>query len=79
MLSHAVFTKIANVLSLLAAVAGAFTAIAPGWIEVVFRVDPDQHSSATEVAVAIALGVAALGLQLLARRHKRPVESGTLS
>jgi hypothetical protein len=60
-----------NLFAIALAIAAMLTAIWPQWIELVFRVDPDEGSGALEwglVALFAALAVMAL---LLARRAPR--------
>ena len=64
----------------LSAVLLVLTMFVPDWIEVTFRVDPDQHSGSLEWAISAALLGTTLVSSLLARREwRRPalLSSGT--
>lgn len=69
--SHAALARIASALAALAALAAAVTIIVPDWIEAVFGVDPDAHSSAAEWGITLLLAAVAVCLGLFARRHHR--------
>ena len=47
------------------------------WIEVVFRVNPDQGSGALEWLVVFAFAAISIGLSLAARRHWRRLKLAT--
>jgi hypothetical protein len=58
-----------------AAALGFVTLIWRDWIEVVFRVDPDRGSGATEWLVVAILVSGAIGLGQLARNERRRAHS----
>ena len=43
----------------------------PDWIELVLRVDPDQHSGLLEWLIVVVAFAAAIGLTALARSERR--------
>jgi hypothetical protein len=62
-------------LAIVTLVAAVVTIIAPDWIEVVFKIDPDEGSGALEVAIVVALAVVTAVAALAARvewRAARP-------
>jgi hypothetical protein len=60
-------------LGLVAVVFAALTALWKDWIEIVFGVDPDHHSGATELLVVAGAGLAALAFAFAARGEYRRV------
>jgi len=61
-------------LALTSAVSSVLTLVWRDWIEIVFRADPDAHSGAMEVAIALALAVAAIVAGALARAEWRRLQ-----
>jgi hypothetical protein len=59
------------VLAAATAILAIVTLISREWIELVFRVDPDQGSGLLEWAIVIALGCATVLFSLLARAEWR--------
>jgi hypothetical protein len=57
----------------LAGVLAPVTAVWRDWIEVVFRVDPDHHSGATEWVIVAALALLSLAAWLASRVERRRV------
>lgn len=53
------------------ALLAAITLVWRDWIEIVFHVDPDQHSGSLEWFVVIALAVLAAALSVVGRREWR--------
>lgn len=54
----------------------ALTAVAPDWIELVFRVEPDAGSGSLEWALVAVFGLASVLTALLGRRsYKAAVDS----
>jgi hypothetical protein len=60
----------------LTAILCVLTLFVRDWIEVIFRVDPDQHSGSLEWLIATALVVASVVSSLLARREWRRTALG---
>jgi len=58
-------------LAVLSAFFVLLTALWKDWIEIVFRVDPDHHSSALEWVVVLTLVAATIAFSALARRECR--------
>jgi hypothetical protein len=50
---------------------GALTLLARDWIELVFRIDPDAGSGATEIVMVVTLFAVSLFLAIAARRQWR--------
>ena len=59
-----------TILAIASAVSALLAAVWPQWIEA-FGVDPDHGNGTVEWAIPLVLGVAAVVLALLARRHWR--------
>lgn len=53
------------------AIAAVLTLVWSDWIEIVLRVDPDQHSGSLEFGIAAALFTIAVAFVLVARREWR--------
>ena len=53
----------------------ALTLVSRDWIEVFFKVEPDEGNGSLEWIIVIALAVVAIGLIALARRDWRRVQS----
>ena len=60
-----------NIIAIVLATAAVLTAIWPNWIELAFRVDPDQGSGALEWGLVATFAVLALSSSLVARRARR--------
>ena len=60
--------KFEAVLAALFAIATVLTIIEPEWIEA-FGLDPDGGDGSVERAIVIGLGIAALAVAVLSRRH----------
>ena len=60
--------KLEAILAVLFLFVAALTAIDPEWIEA-FGIEPDQGNGTVELAIVIGLGIAALGVAALSRRH----------
>jgi hypothetical protein len=67
--------RVESAIALTAAALGTLTVVWKDWVEAVFRVDPDGHSGAVEVAVVLGLFALALLLGSLAglERHRARV------
>ena len=57
-----------NIFAIVLALAAILTAIWPNWIELVFRVDPDQGSGALEWGIVGLFAALAVMASMMARR-----------
>ena len=60
-----------NIIAIVLAIAAILTAIWPSWIELVFRVDPDQGSGTLEWGLVGLFAAVAVTAALMARRAPR--------
>ena len=72
--------QVARYVAVAAAVLGVVTLVAPDWIEVLTRYDPDNHSGAVETIGVVALFVVAVvtgGYALGGAKNSRAMPSGS--